>query len=55
MGLGGYSCHRIATETQRFVDMNSLVASISDDDIPEYWSPAKDRYLQNSLQLGCQG
>lgn len=27
---------------------------MSDDDIPDHWSPAKDRYLRNSLQLGWE-
>jgi hypothetical protein len=39
------------------VDMYSPVVSLSEDHIaetPEYWSPEKDRYLRNSLELGWE-
>jgi hypothetical protein len=37
-----------------FVDRYSPVVSTLAGDMPEYWSPTKDQYLHNSLQLGWE-
>jgi hypothetical protein len=37
-----------------FVDRYSPILSATDSEAPEHWSPSKDRYLYNSLQLGWE-
>jgi hypothetical protein len=37
-----------------FVDRYSPILSTTDSEAPEHWSPSKDQYLYNSLQLGWE-